>query len=224
VLVSVVVAKAFATNAWIIATGKGYEALIVDPGIGDPDLSGAILERAAKHNLKPVAVLLTHGHLDHTFSLAPLCAKAGVPAMIHSADRILLEHPEFALSSESRSLTSGQSFVEPEEVIELTDGSEIEIAGLNLRFVHAPGHTAGSILCHINNEILISGDVLFAGSIGRTDLPTGSHAQMQETLMHKIWPLADDLRVLPGHGEETTIGAERIHNPYLKAAAIGKLL
>ena len=108
-------------------------------------------------------------------------------------------------------------------MIELTDGSEIEIAGLNLRFVHAPGHTAGSILCHINKEILISGDVLFAGSIGRTDLPTGSHAQMEETLMHKIWPLADELRVLPGHGEETTIGAERAHNPYLKAAAIGKL-
>ena len=222
-LVSVVVAKAFATNAWIIATGKGNEALIVDPGIGDPDLSGAILERAAKHKLKPVAVLLTHGHLDHTFSLAPLCAKAGVPAMIHSADRVLLEHPEYALSRESKSLTQGQQFVEPEEVIELTDGSEIEIAGLNLRFVHAPGHTAGSILCHINKKILISGDVLFAGSIGRTDLPTGSHAQMEETLMHKIWPLADELRVLPGHGEETTIGAERAHNPYLKAAAIGKL-
>ena len=120
-LVSVVVAKAFATNAWIIATGKGNEALIVDPGIGDPDLSWAILERAAKHNLKPVAVLLTHGHLDHTFSVAPLCAKAGVPAMIHSADRILLEHPEYALSRESKSLTQGQTFVEPAEVLELSD-------------------------------------------------------------------------------------------------------
>lgn len=222
-LVSVIVAKAFATNAWIIASGKGSEALIVDPGIGDPDLSSAILERAARHNLKPVAVLLTHGHLDHTFSLAPLCAKAGVPALIHTADRVLLKNPEFGLSSESRSLVQGQKFVEPEQVIELSDESQFEIAGLNLRFVHAPGHTAGSILCHINNEILISGDVLFAGSIGRTDLPTGSHQQMQETLMHKIWPLADELRVLPGHGDETTIGAERSHNQYLQAAARGKL-
>ena len=111
---------------------------------------------------------------------------------------------------------SGVTWSEPSEVRELKNNQRFDAVGLNITAIHAPGHTAGSLMFTVNDEILISGDVLFTGSIGRTDLPSGSHEAMQRTLTTKILPLADHLRVLPGHGPDTTIEYERRTNPYLK--------
>jgi glyoxylase-like metal-dependent hydrolase (beta-lactamase superfamily II) len=107
-------------------------------------------------------------------------------------------------------------FEEPNEVKNLRDGDEISILDMNITAIHSPGHTRGSTMFKVNEELLISGDVLFAGAIGRTDLPSGSHEAMQKTLKTRVLPLSDDLRVLPGHGPETTIKFERKNNPYLK--------
>jgi glyoxylase-like metal-dependent hydrolase (beta-lactamase superfamily II) len=111
-------------------------------------------------------------------------------------------------------------FEEPKKVIELKNGTSLELLGVQIVAVHAPGHTRGSVMFTVADEILLSGDVLFAGSIGRTDLPTGSASEMVQTLKNKVLPLNDDLRVLPGHGPETTIKFERKNNPYLKELSV----
>jgi glyoxylase-like metal-dependent hydrolase (beta-lactamase superfamily II) len=204
----------YATNCWILAAEKGSECIIVDPGM--PDISAEIEMIVEEEGLKPVAVLLTHGHLDHTFSVIPLADGYGIPAYIHSEDRRALLHPESVHGEEFIASLSGIAWSEPSEVRELKNNQRFDAVGLNITAIHAPGHTAGSLMFTVNEEILISGDVLFAGSIGRTDLPSGSHEAMQRTLTTKILPLADHLRVLPGHGPDTTIEYERRTNPYLK--------
>ena len=211
-------APAFATNCWIIASAKGSECIVVDPGM--PDVSAQIADICADFNLKPIAVLITHGHLDHTFSLVPTCEGYGIPGYIHSEDRALLEHPERALSELFASGLSGMVFSEPSEVRNLKNNDVLNFGGLEIRVSHAPGHTRGSVLFGVSDDtgesVLLSGDVLFAGSIGRTDQPTGSAKDMEITLRKKILPLPDSLRVLPGHGPETTIGYEKRVNPFLK--------
>jgi glyoxylase-like metal-dependent hydrolase (beta-lactamase superfamily II) len=206
-------AQAFATNCWIVASGRGEECIVVDPGM--PNVSEQLDEKLREFDLKPVAILVTHGHLDHTFSVQPLCDGYQIPAMIHSDDRELFLNPERAHGAEFISQLSGIDWLEPKEVVELNDGQEFEIVGLNLKAIHAPGHTKGSTMFLINNEALLSGDVLFAGSIGRTDLPGGSWDSMQRSLREKVLPLSDELQVLPGHGPETSIGRERKYNQFL---------
>ena len=213
-LIRVHPAPMFATNCWILAAEKGSECIIVDPGM--PDISSEIEMIIEEEGLKPVAVLLTHGHLDHTFSVIPLADGYGIPAYIHSEDRKALLYPEVIHGAEFIAALSGTVWSEPSEVRELKNNQKFEAVGLNITAIHAPGHTAGSLMFTVNDEILISGDVLFAGSIGRTDLPSGSKEAMQRTLMTKILPLGDHLRVLPGHGPDTTIEYERRTNPYLK--------
>jgi glyoxylase-like metal-dependent hydrolase (beta-lactamase superfamily II) len=207
-------APMFATNTWIIAPSQGSECLIFDAGM--PDTCKEIEEIVERFKLKPVAIIATHGHLDHTFSIRPVANGYSIPAYIHSEDRILLKHPKRALSAEFAATLDEMDFVEPGDVRELRNGDAIEIVGMRVQAFHAPGHTRGSMIFTIDDEILVSGDVLFAGSIGRTDLPTGSAKDMEESLRNKIVPLDDVLRVLPGHGPETTIGHERRTNPYLK--------
>ena len=213
-LIRVHPAPMYATNCWILAAEKGSECIIVDPGM--PDISSEIEMIIEEEGVKPVAVLLTHGHLDHTFSVIPLADGYGIPAYIHSEDRRALLHPEVVHGEEFMAALSGAVWSEPSEVRELKNNQKFEAVGLNITAIHAPGHTAGSLMFTVNDEILISGDVLFAGSIGRTDLPSGSKEAMQRTLMTKILPLGDHLRVLPGHGPDTTIEYERRTNPYLK--------
>ncbi|MEK6648377.1 MAG: MBL fold metallo-hydrolase [Actinomycetota bacterium] len=213
-LIASFAAPAFATNCWIIAPGPGQECIIIDPGM--PDVTLAVEEILHQYDLKPVATLVTHGHLDHTFSVLPLCQGYGIPAYIHSEDRILLTHPEQALSAVFAATLGETNFYEPSDVRELRNGEELEFLGMTLRAIHAPGHTRGSLIFTIADEVVITGDVLFAGSIGRTDQPTGSPKDMENTLRKKIWPLPDQMRVLPGHGPETTIGHERRTNPYLR--------
>jgi len=207
-------APMFATNCWVISPGQGQECIIIDPGM--PDISDEITMLVEKHQLKPVASILTHGHLDHTFSIVPLADGYEIPAYIHSEDRRFISDPGGALSPEFMTQIADMNFTEPRDVRELKNGDEINLLGMHLKAIHAPGHTRGSMMFLLNQEILISGDVLFAGSIGRTDLPTGSAKQMKETLLNKVLPLSDDLRVLTGHGPETTIKFERKNNPYLK--------
>jgi glyoxylase-like metal-dependent hydrolase (beta-lactamase superfamily II) len=213
-LVLVHPAQMFATNCWVIAAGPGQECIIVDPGM--PDISSEVSMLVQEHKLKPVAALLTHGHLDHTFSIKPLADGYSIPTYIHSEDRRFIKDPAGLLSPEFAAQISQSSFIEPIDLRELKNGEELDLLGMRITTIHAPGHTGGSLMFTINDEILISGDVLFAGSIGRTDLPTGSGKQMKETLIKKVLPLSDDLRVLTGHGPETTIKFERKNNPYLK--------
>jgi glyoxylase-like metal-dependent hydrolase (beta-lactamase superfamily II) len=207
-------APMFATNTWIIAPNQGSECLIFDAGM--PDISKMVEEIVERFKLKPVAIIATHGHLDHTFSIRPVANGYSIPAYIHSEDRLLLKHPQRALSAEFAATLYEMDFDEPADVRELRNGDAIEIVGMRVQAFHAPGHTRGSMIFTIDDSLLVSGDVLFAGSIGRTDLPTGSAKDMEVSLRNKIVPLDDALRVLPGHGPETTIGYERRTNPYLK--------
>lgn len=211
------VAPMFATNCWVIAAEKGSECIIVDPGM--TDISAEIEMIVAEEGFKPVAALLTHGHLDHTFSVKPLADGYGIPAYIHSEDRRFIADPVGIHGPQFAEQLQGMNFEEPIQVENLKDGSLLNFLGLSIRAIHAPGHTRGSLMFLLNEEVLISGDVLFSGSIGRTDLPTGSASDMRNTLSKKVLTLNDDIRVLPGHGAETTIKYERKTNAYLKELA-----
>ena len=221
-LVDRVIAPYFETNCWILATGIGQECIIVDPGIAKPNLVKNILEKISEHNLKPAAILITHGHLDHTFSVLPLSKEIPMRTFITGADRFLLTDPAGAIdkggvSEQLIAAFGGDKFKEPSDVIEVEDFSHFEIAGLEIGAIFAPGHTKGSVLYTVDNQQLISGDVLFAGSIGRTDMPTGSASDMRKTLRERVLTLPDELNVLPGHGGQTTIAIERVRNPYLQS-------
>ncbi len=214
------------TNCYVLASAPGEPCVIVDPG---KDAAGGIEEAVRAHRLDPVAVLLTHGHIDHVWSVVPICGARGIPAYVHPDDRGMLADPMAGISGPTRdllaSMTDGRLAAgEPDDLRALTDGLELELAGLSLIVDHAPGHTRGSVMFRRQGEgdtppILLSGDVLFEGSIGRTDLPGGDHGQMMSSLAAKVLPLADATAVLPGHGGTTTIGRERVANPYLTALA-----
>lgn len=220
-LVDRVVAPYFETNCWVLATQPASECIIVDPGMARPNLVRTIVDMVNEHKLKPVAVLITHGHLDHFFSVLPLTIEIPMRTYITGADRFLLSNPMGALDSggvseQFLSAFGSKNFKEPSDVIELDDFSTFQIAGLSITSIFAPGHTKGSVIFTINNQQLISGDVLFAGGVGRTDLPTGSAADMRKTLRERVLTLPDGLNVLPGHGGQTTIAIERMRNPYLQ--------
>ncbi|WP_049568520.1 MBL fold metallo-hydrolase [Nonomuraea sp. SBT364] len=210
-------AGAFQTNCYAVAPAAGEECVIIDPG---QDATDGVEEMLREHRLKPVAVLLTHGHLDHVWSVAPVCGARDVPAWIHPDDRHLLSDPAAGWSPTSASLFGGVTLSEPDDVRELTDGAVLELAGLEFTVDHTPGHTRGSVSFRLPaDEIMFAGDLLFAGSIGRSDLPGGDYPTILRSLATKCLPLPDDTVVLPGHGPQTTIGHERATNPYLKEAA-----
>jgi glyoxylase-like metal-dependent hydrolase (beta-lactamase superfamily II) len=209
-------AAAFDTNCWVVAPAEGEQCVVIDPGIG---VEAQLDEVLREHRLQPVAVLLTHGHLDHTFSVTPVCGAKGVPAWIHPEDRELLADPVKGLSLESRTMFGGRlEWTEPSDVQLLDPAQPLELAGLTFQVDFAPGHTPGSTVFE-TQRTLFTGDVLFAGSIGRTDLPGGSWEQMQQSLAQVILPREDDLVVHPGHGPSTTIGRERRSNPFLQDLA-----
>jgi hydroxyacylglutathione hydrolase len=195
------------------------------------DAVAGVTELIMEHRLKPVAVMLTHGHLDHMCSVTPLCRSYDSTCWVHPNDRVLLSDPLRAMGLETRLLLerltgSPTVFSEPEEVRELTDGAEVSLAGLSFQAIHAPGHTPGSTMFQTSyqasaeiDSVVFSGDVLFAGSIGRTDLPGGSLPDMLRSLRSKVLPLPDAVAVLPGHGPQTTMARERVGNPYLQNLA-----
>jgi glyoxylase-like metal-dependent hydrolase (beta-lactamase superfamily II) len=221
VLIAGFPSDATATNCWVVAPADGEQCVVIDPGIG---VRGRLDEVIAEHRLHPIAVLLTHGHLDHTFSVVPVCQARDVPAYIHPADRSQLADPWSGLGMPAGTpLFGALTFAEPDDVKELGDGEKISLAGLDFAVRHAPGHSAGSVVFSLSGDDdeprLFSGDVLFAGSIGRVDLPGGSMAAMHTSLRQVIWPMDDATAVHPGHGPATTIARERATNPYLQGLA-----
>ena len=235
-------AGSFAANCYIVAPAPGEQCVIIDPG---QDSERGIEEILAAHRLSPAAVLLTHGHLDHVWSVAPVCGAKGIPAYIHPADRALLANPAkgFPLGV-GQQLFGGLEFTEPDDVRELADGMTVNLAGVEFIVSHAPGHTEGSVTFRLpfgesssvaagnaitaqgkskmgpppgdlDADVLFSGDLLFAGSIGRTDLPGGDYQTILDSLARVCLTLPDETLVLSGHGPQTTIGAERQSNPFL---------
>ena len=213
-------AGSFAANCYLVAPAPGEECVIIDPG---QDAQRGIEELLARYRLKPIAVLLTHGHLDHVWSVAPVCGAKGIPAYIHPDDRALLTDPASGLGlNAGQQLFGGLTFSEPDDVLLLADGCTLTLGGCDFTVGHAPGHTPGSVTFRADEapegyehgRTLFSGDLLFAGSIGRTDLPGGDHQTMLRSLSLAL-ALPDDTLVLPGHGPQTTIGAERRGNPFL---------
>jgi hydroxyacylglutathione hydrolase len=233
VLVAGFPAGTFAANCYIVATAPGEQCVIIDPG---QDAERGIEEILAEHRLRPAAVLLTHGHIDHVWSVAPVCGAQGIPAYIHPADRVLLSDPAKGFSlGIGQELFGGLQFTEPDDVKELADGMTLSLVGLEIVVNHAPGHTEGSVTFRLPlapapeepitaggkskidrpGDVLFSGDLLFAGSIGRTDLPGGDYPTILRSLARVCLTLPDETLVLSGHGPQTTIGAERRTNPFL---------
>jgi hydroxyacylglutathione hydrolase len=217
-------AGAFGTNCYAVATRAGSSALrqecvVVDPGM---DAVEPLARMLADNGLAPVAVVLTHGHVDHTFSVLPVCEGYDIPAYLHPADADMLSDPVGWHGPQIAQLLEGVSFPDPSEVRPLDDGAVLDLAGVRLTVRHAPGHTQGSVMFSVDLDDspgLLAGDVLFAGSVGRVDLPGGNWEVMLDSLRDVVLPLDDDTVVLPGHGRATTIGRERATNPYLAEAA-----
>jgi len=221
VLIAGFPAGPWGTNCYVAATGPGSECVVIDPG---KDAADGVAEVVREHRLKPVAVLVTHGHVDHMWCVAPVAGSYDATAWIHPSDRHLLSDPMAGMSRETTAMLLGGSYewAEPDDVQELSDLQELELAGLRFVVDHTPGHTEGSVTFRTPydeaeiSEVMFSGDLLFAGSIGLTDLPGGDHPTMLRSLADKVLPLADDIVVLPGHGDQTSIGRERATNPFLQ--------
>ncbi len=207
------------TNAWIVsASGDGGECVLID---APPD-PGAILRHLDEHGLRLVALLATHGHVDHVGGVGELCRAQGedVPVHIHDHDRHMLLDPIGTSGTLGQILDYEDLDMRPPELLAgLDDGQKVSGAGMTFTAIHTPGHTQGStcFLLEVDGEpqLLFSGDHLFAGSIGRTDLPGGNREQLIASMAAKILPLDDAVQVMPGHGETTTIGKERATNPFV---------
>jgi glyoxylase-like metal-dependent hydrolase (beta-lactamase superfamily II) len=220
VLIAGFPAGPWGTNCYVVATGPGSECIVVDPG---KDAAEGVAQVVREHHLKPVSVLVTHGHVDHMWCVAPVAGTYDATAYIHPEDRHLLADPMKGMSAETASMMLGgqHTFAEPDRVEELADAQRLELAGLELTVDHTPGHTRGSVTFRTPyaegdvTELMFSGDLLFAGSIGRTDLPGGDHPTMLRSLREKVLTLPDSIVVLPGHGEQTSIARERATNPFL---------
>lgn len=211
----VVVAPVFGTNCCVVSSGT--DCVVVDAGAG---VAAAVEQVIDSAGLVPRAVLATHGHADHTWDAAALCARYRVPMRLHEADAYRLADPFATLSPAleaalgmHRDDYSAPAVVEP---FATPGGSTVlTFGGLTIHALHAPGHTEGSTLYLLDDEVVLAGDVLFAGSIGRTDLHGGSGEVMSATLRTVVRALDPALAVVPGHGPTTTVEHELATNPFL---------
>lgn len=198
------------TNAYLVWDGRSPDALVLDPGMG---AAGALTERAATNGLRLHLVANSHGHIDHIFDNAAIVRSSGAPLAIHPDDAYRLDGRNNYGFEIERSVATQ----------DLREGDQLRIGDLVFDVLHTPGHTEGSVCLYEERQALVlAGDVLFAGSYGRTDLPGGDDAQMVASLARLAHELPDTVRVLPGHGPETTIGQER---PWMeRIAQAGRLL
>jgi hydroxyacylglutathione hydrolase len=196
-----------ATNTYVVAAGRGEPGVIVDAP-PDPD---AVLDLVEHYGVTPVALLLTHGHVDHTGGAGIIEERTGVLVYVHPDDDFLTLEPKRQLAA---LFGSGEDLPVPSRFERLRDGTTLHLAGLEFEVLHTPGHTPGHC-CFLTQDRLFSGDHLFAGSIGRTDLPGGDLPTLLDSMQRKILPLPDDVIVYPGHGPSTTMQAERRSNPFL---------
>lgn len=204
-----------ATNCYVVAPEAGASAVVID---APPDLVG-VGELLRKHRLTPVALLVTHGHIDHTGGSGGLARNYKVSAYLHPDDTWLAESPEEQLRSLFGMVLPGD-YSPPDRFADLADGQSLELAGLSLEVLHTPGHTPGHCCFLMETEgTLFSGDQLFAGSVGRTDLPGGDWDTLVASMEKKVLVLDNAIEVLPGHGPATTIGHERRTNPFLQGLA-----
>ncbi|MFH1719750.1 MAG: MBL fold metallo-hydrolase [Planctomycetota bacterium] len=199
---------AYETNCYVLRDGEASrDCLVIDPGLE----ADALIDFISEHELNPVAVVLTHGHIDHIAGLPVLREQfPGIKVHIHELDARMLTEPQTNLS-----LMSGVVFsTEPEDVA-LHEQDVIEQAGVKLLVLHTPGHTPGGICLYLkDDDVAFVGDTLFAGSIGRTDFPGGSTSQLLNSVREKLFTLPDQTKAYPGHGPETTIAEEKAHNPF----------
>ncbi|MGH9190656.1 MAG: MBL fold metallo-hydrolase [Acidimicrobiales bacterium] len=209
-----------ATNCWIVAPdGPGGECVVVDA----PPQPDVILDRLAAQELRLVALIATHGHIDHVGGIGGVVRDTPreVPVHLHQADHHMLADPIATSGSLGQVLAYTDIDLQPPELLYgLDDGQKVSGAGMTFTAIHTPGHTPGSVCFLLETlgdpPVLFSGDHLFAGSIGRTDLPGGSQEQLLASMATKILPLPDEVLVLPGHGPTTTVGHERANNPFLE--------
>jgi glyoxylase-like metal-dependent hydrolase (beta-lactamase superfamily II) len=195
-----------ATNCYILACGTGMPAVVIDPG---GDIKG-IVSRLHKAELECVGILCTHGHVDHMAGAGPLSDAVGAPVYIHQLDAGSLASPRTKLVG----LAGGVMATRPKQVRYLEDGDRVEVGELSLEVLHTPGHTLGGLSFYLPG-VLFCGDLIFMGSIGRTDLKGGSLQALLRSVKEKVWRLPDETRIMPGHGPATTLGDEKRHNPFL---------
>jgi len=213
---------AWQANCYLIALAEKAECVIVDPG---QDAAAMVERLVAEHGLVPSAVLATHGHFDHVADAAAVADGYGIPVYIHPADRHLLADPAAGLDAGGAAMVRqlvGPAMAEPRDVREYP-ADVLSVAGLDVAVLPAPGHTAGSVLLSLTtiehpgiDRIVFSGDVVFAGSVGRTDLPGGDQPTMLRSLREVVLALPERTALLPGHGPQTSLANERLHNPYLQ--------
>jgi glyoxylase-like metal-dependent hydrolase (beta-lactamase superfamily II) len=194
----------YGTNCWLLAAERSDAAVVIDPGF-EPGTVRGMLDAAGK---RAEAVLLTHAHSDHCEAAASFAGE-DVPVYVHTQDRLAFTDP----SAWGR---PDQRFLVPNDLRAFQDGDVLRLGGLRIEVLHTPGHTPGSSCFRVDADVLVcSGDLVFAGSIGRSDFPESDPVAMQGSL-RRFLTLPDDLRTLPGHGPETTVGAERATNPFLQ--------